>query len=157
MTFFNKKTEVMQIEMTPYGRYLYSIGKFKPHSYEFVDDDILYKASGSTEAHEDIHQRILNETPKLKINRAFQKEDSQFFFMRVFVKFTNPLIKIFKPITPTFIIQPIVPLYVAWFFFMIRFYLMPWILGYSVMGMLSFPLESEISRQIYQFFNSIKF
>ena len=42
MTFFNKKTEVMQIEMTPYGRYLYSIGKFKPHSYEFVDDDILY-------------------------------------------------------------------------------------------------------------------
>ena len=35
-----------------------------------------------------------------------------------------------------------------------QFYLMPWILGYSVMGMLSFPLESEISRQIYQFFNS---
>ena len=87
----------------------------------------------------------------------FQKEDSHFFFMRVFVKFTNPLIKLFKFITPTFIIQPLVPLYVAWFFFMIRFYLMPWILGYSVMGMLSFPLESEISRQIYQFFNSIKF
>ena len=87
----------------------------------------------------------------------FQKEDSQFFFMKVFVKFTNPLLRIFKPITHEFIIQPIVPLYVACFFFMIRFYLMPWILGYSVMGMLSFPLESEISRQIYQFFNSIKF
>jgi len=87
----------------------------------------------------------------------FQKEDSQFFFMKVFVKFTNPLLRIFKPITPEFIIQPIVPLYVAWFFFMIRFYLMPWILGYSVMGMLSFTLECEISRQIYQFFNSIKF
>ena len=72
MTFFNKKTEVMQIEMTPYGRYLYSIGKFKPHSYEFVDDDILYRASGSTEAQESSHSRILNETPKLKINRAFQ-------------------------------------------------------------------------------------
>jgi hypothetical protein len=25
------------------------------------------------------------------------------------------------------------------------------------MGMLSFPLESEISRQIYQLFNSIRF
>jgi hypothetical protein len=87
----------------------------------------------------------------------FQKEDSEFFFMRVFVKFTNPLIAIFKPITPSFIIQPLVPIYVAWFFFMIRFYLMPYILGYSVMGMLSFPLESEISSQIYQFFNSIKF
>ena len=87
----------------------------------------------------------------------FQREDSQFFFMRVFVKFTNPLLKIFKPITPSFIIGPLIPLYVAWFFFMIRFYLMPGVLGYSVMGMLSFPLESEISRQIYQFFNSIKF
>ena len=87
----------------------------------------------------------------------FQREDSEFFFMRVFVKFTNPLLAIFKPVTPTFIIRPLVPLYVAWFFFMIRFYLMPYILGYSVMGMLSFPLESEISRQIYQFFNSIKF
>ncbi|MDC1112525.1 hypothetical protein OAS43_01830 [Candidatus Pelagibacter sp.] len=87
----------------------------------------------------------------------FQKEDSEFFFMKVFVKYTNPIINLFKIITPSFIIQPIVPLYVAWFFFMVRFYLMPWILGYSVMGMLSFPLESEISRQIYQFFNSIKF
>ena len=53
----------------------------------------------------------------------FQREDSQFFFMRVFVKFTNPLLTIFKPLTPSFIIQPLVPLYVAWFFFMIRFYL----------------------------------
>ena len=87
----------------------------------------------------------------------FQREDSEFFFMKVFVKYTNPLIRLFKPMTPSFIIGPLVPLYVAWFFYMIRFYLMPWILGYSVMGMLSFPLESEISRQIYQFFNSIKF
>jgi hypothetical protein len=45
-----------------------------------------------------------------------------------------------------------IPLYVAWFFFMIRFYLMPWLLGYSVMGMLSFPLEGEITRAIFQFF-----
>ena len=83
----------------------------------------------------------------------FQREDSEFFFMRVFVKFTNPLIKMFKILTPTFIIKPLVPLYVAWFFFMIRFYLMPWVLGYSVMGMLSFPLESEIAGMIYQLFN----
>ena len=52
----------------------------------------------------------------------FQREDSQFFFMRVFVKYTNPLIRLFKPITPSFIIGPLVPLYVAWFFYMIRFY-----------------------------------
>ena len=83
----------------------------------------------------------------------FQRENSEFFFMKIFVKLTNPVIDIFKFITPTFIVRPLVPLYVAWFFFMVRFYLMPYLLGYSVMGMLSFPLESEISRQIYQFFN----
>ena len=87
----------------------------------------------------------------------FQREDSSFFFMRVFVKLTDPLINLFKFITPSFIVRPLVPLYVAWFFYMFRFYLFPYLLGYSVMGMLSFPLESEISRQIYQFFNSIKF
>ena len=77
MTFFNKKTEVMQIEMTPYGRYLYSIGKFKPHSYEFVDDDVIYRISGSNELQESAHSRILEETPKLKINRSFQDEAPQ--------------------------------------------------------------------------------
>ena len=82
----------------------------------------------------------------------FQREDSQFFFMRVFVKFTNPLIRMFKIVTPTFIIQPLVPLYVAWFFYMFRFYLMPYLMGYSVMGMLSFPLESEIAAEIYKVF-----
>ena len=82
----------------------------------------------------------------------FQRENSEFFFMRIFVKLTNPVIDIFKFITPTFIVRPLVPLYVAWFFFMVRFYLMPYLLGYSVMGMLSFPLESEIATEIYRFF-----
>ena len=82
----------------------------------------------------------------------FQREDSNFFFMKIFVKTTDPLIKLFRFITPSFIIKPLVPLYVAWFFYMFRFYLMPYLLGYSVMGMLSFPLESEIAAQIYQIF-----
>ncbi len=82
----------------------------------------------------------------------FQREDSSFFFMKVFVKLTDPLITMFRFITPSFIIKPLVPLYVAWFFYMFRFYLMPYLMGYSVMGMLSFPLESEIASQIYQIF-----
>jgi len=80
--------------------------------------------------------------------RIFLSENSSFFFMRFFVRATNPLLRLFKPITPAFLIEPVVPLYVAWFFFMIRFYLLPWLLGYSVMGMLSFPLEGEIARSI---------
>lgn len=83
----------------------------------------------------------------------FLPEDSDFFFMKVFVKMTNPVIRIFKPITPDFLIAPMVPLFVAWFFFMIRFYLMPALLGYSVMGMLSFPLESDISQMLRTLLN----
>ena len=85
----------------------------------------------------------------------FLPENSNFFFMRFFVRVTNPLIRLFKPVTPEFLIPPLVPLYVAWFFFMFRFYLMPWLLGYSVMGMLSFPLEGEIARAIYQLFGGV--
>jgi uncharacterized protein YggT (Ycf19 family) len=80
--------------------------------------------------------------------RIFLPEESKFFFMRFFVRATDPLLKVFGPITPAFLIRPVVPLYVAWFFFMVRFYLMPWLLGYSVMGMLSFPLEGEVARSI---------
>ena len=83
----------------------------------------------------------------------FQREDSNFFFMKAFVKITNPIVKLFKFITPSFIIPLFVPLYVAWFFYMFRFYAMPYILGYDVMGMLSFPLESDIVKEIYRLFN----
>ena len=83
----------------------------------------------------------------------FQKEDSEFFFMKAFVKFTNPVISVFRLITPSFIIRPMVPLYVAWFFYMFRFYFMPYALGYSVMGMLSFPLESEITQALVVLFS----
>lgn len=83
----------------------------------------------------------------------FLPVDSDFFFMKFFVRATNPMLRVFRPITPSFLLDPLVPLYVAWFFFMIRFYLMPWLLGYSVMGMLSFPLEGEIARALYDMAN----
>lgn len=84
----------------------------------------------------------------------FLPVDSKFFFMKAFVMLTEPVIRVFRPITPGFLLEPMVPLYVAWFFYMFRFYLMPWLLGYSVMGMLSFPLESDISAYLYQLFGN---
>ena len=79
----------------------------------------------------------------------FVSENSDFFFMRAFVKFTDPMIKVMAKLTPSFLIDRFKSLYVAWFLFMIRFYLMPLILGYDVMGMLSFPLESDAAVIIY--------
>lgn len=81
--------------------------------------------------------------------RLFLPEESKFFFSRFFVRVTDPLLKLFEPITPGFLVQAMVPLYVAWFFFLARFYVMPWILGYSVVGMLSFPLEGQIAQGLY--------
>lgn len=79
----------------------------------------------------------------------FVSEQSDFFFMKVFVRMTDPLIKAMGRLTPGFLVDRLRPLYVAWFIFMIRFYIMPMLLGYDVMGMLSFPLESELALMIY--------
>lgn len=81
----------------------------------------------------------------------FLPDNSSFFFMRFFVKVTDPMIRRMAPVTPSFLVERLRPLYVAWFIYIIRFYIMPWLLGYNVMGMLSFPLESEISKFIYEF------
>ena len=80
----------------------------------------------------------------------FVSEHSDFFFMKAFMKTTDPLIRAMRRLTPSFLVDKLRPLYVAWFIFMIRFYIMPVLLGYDVMGMLSFPLESELAVIIYE-------
>ncbi len=76
----------------------------------------------------------------------FLPADSEWFFMKVFVRVTDPILRVFRPITPGFLIEPLVPIFAAWFFYMTRFYVLPPLLGYGVMGTLSFPLESDIAR-----------
>ena len=74
MTFFNKKTEVMKVELTPHGRYLLSIGKLKPSHYRFFDEGIVYDSSGSVQSQDSsehqsyVDTRIIEETPTLKGN-----------------------------------------------------------------------------------------
>jgi len=46
----------------------------------------------------------------------FRPEISTFFFMKFFARATNPLLHLFRPITPGFLIPPMAPLYIAWFF-----------------------------------------
>jgi|5B_taG_2_1085324.scaffolds.fasta_scaffold08411_2 hypothetical protein len=70
MAFFDKKEEVMNIQLTPHGRYLLSIGKLKPHSYRFFDDNVIYNSdnAGFSESQNGAHLRIKEETPLLKQN-----------------------------------------------------------------------------------------
>ena len=70
MTFFDKKEEVMKIELTPYGRYLLSVGKLRPKYYRLFDDNIIYdsKCGGFSEPQNKVHVRVIEETPILKNN-----------------------------------------------------------------------------------------
>ena len=74
--FFNKKEEIIEVQLTEYGKYLLSLGKLKPSHYAFFDDEILYNSeyapsgtNGSrlTEAQNDCDRRIRYETPNLKV------------------------------------------------------------------------------------------
>jgi len=60
MTFFNRKEEVIDIQLTQYGKYVFSQGEFKPTYYAFFDDDILYdgKYVDLTEDQNTIKNRI---------------------------------------------------------------------------------------------------
>lgn len=71
MTFFDKKQDVLKIELTPYGRSLLSNGKLMPKYYAFFDDDIIYdlECLGAAEEQDEIKTRLLQETPRLRPQR----------------------------------------------------------------------------------------
>ena len=74
--FLNKKEQVFDFQFTSYGKYLLSIGSFKPYSYAFMDDNVLYDAEyaaqrGSSFEHysasqNSVHPRIKENTPYLE-------------------------------------------------------------------------------------------
>jgi hypothetical protein len=80
MTFFNKKEEVLDIQLTQFGKQLLSAGKFKPMYYSFFDSSILYdgEAAGITEVQNDIEGRIQEETPKNKTQHVFSSIENNF-------------------------------------------------------------------------------
>ena len=70
MTFFNKKEDVIDIELTQLGKYLLSKGKFAPSFYAFSDDEILYDVSHAgqitPETGRQTSNRIQKETQRIK-------------------------------------------------------------------------------------------
>jgi len=71
MEFFNKKQDVLDIELTSYGKQLLSRGLFKPTYYAFSDDGVLYDQKWmtgtlSSEQQSYIETRIQEDTPRIK-------------------------------------------------------------------------------------------
>ncbi len=77
MKFMDKKEQVLDIQMTPYGEYLLSKGIFKPEYYAFYDDNILYEPqyAGHTNVQNDIEPRIQENTPQLETQAVFSSRD----------------------------------------------------------------------------------
>jgi hypothetical protein len=67
MSFLNPKEDVIDIQLTPFGRFLYSQGKLKPVYYAFFDDDVIYDSQYASfnESQNSIEPRIQEETPQL--------------------------------------------------------------------------------------------
>ena len=70
MKFFNKKQDVIDIQLTSYGREKLAAGRFKPTYYCFFDDNVLYDGAYAslTETQNSIQTRILENMQYLKIN-----------------------------------------------------------------------------------------
>ena len=81
MKFFDQKEEVLDIQLTHYGRHRLSKGQWKPEYYAFFDDNVLYDGGygGVTEAKNDIEDRIQNTTPSLRTQYSFTGRDEYLF------------------------------------------------------------------------------
>lgn len=79
MSFLDKKEQVIQIELTQFGKQLLSKGKFKPEFYAFFDDDVLYDSryAGFEEPQNNAQERIKNETPSLGAQYTFSGRETK--------------------------------------------------------------------------------
>ena len=89
------------------------------------------------------------------IFNLFLSEVSNFVLYRFINKLTNPIINLTNRITPSFIVRPIIPMYIAWMIFMLRIYLLPLFLGYSYIGKFAFTFEKDLITQVKSIFLNI--
>ena len=89
------------------------------------------------------------------IFNLFLSEVSNFVLYRFISKLTSPIINLTNRITPSFIVRPLIPMYIAWMIFMLRVYLLPLLLGYSYIGKFAFTFEKDLITQAKSIFLNI--
>ncbi len=79
MSFLDTKEQVIELQLTQYGKHLLSLGKFNPKMYAFFDDDILYDSSYADieENHMETQNRIEEETPRIKAQYVFSSREDE--------------------------------------------------------------------------------
>jgi len=90
MKFLNKKEQVFDIQLTPYGKQKLSMGKLKPVYYAFFDDNVLYDIeyahSGASEQQNNIHKRIKEDTAYLETQTFFEQILSELWLLAAHLK-----------------------------------------------------------------------
>ena len=89
------------------------------------------------------------------ILHLFFSEASNFVLYRFITTLANPIINITNKIIPSFIVQPLIPIYIAWLILMIRIYLLPLFLGHAYMGKFAFIFEKDLITKIKSVFLNI--
>lgn len=74
MKFLDTKEQVLDIQLTQYGKHILKQGKFMPVYYAFYDDDIIYDASyiGNPEDQNESEGRIQEGTPRMETQYVFK-------------------------------------------------------------------------------------
>ena len=75
MKFLNKKEQVFDIQLTPYGKHRLSAGNLNPMYYAFFDDNVIYdlEYAGGSEEQNSTHERIKQETQYLESQILFRQ------------------------------------------------------------------------------------
>ena len=78
MEFFDRKEEVIDIQLTQYGKHLLSKGIFRPVHYAFYDDDVIYDRTygGAEEDQKETEGRIKS-IPRIKTQYVFSGREAK--------------------------------------------------------------------------------
>ena len=78
--FFNQKEDVIDLQLTPYGKSKFAQGLFNPIYYGFYDTDIVYDSGYAGiygETQNNIVTRIKEQTPRLRVQANFTGSASE--------------------------------------------------------------------------------
>ena len=70
------------------------------------------------------------------------REDSNFIILRLLRSVNSPIHQVINLIKPSFIITRLTPIYSAIMLFILRYYLLPSLVGFEVWNFYNMPLES---------------
>jgi hypothetical protein len=73
--FINKKEQVFDLQLTTYGRRMFSVGSFRPTYYTFFDDNVVYDSryiSLTGSAQNSINERVKDDTQYLESLTLFE-------------------------------------------------------------------------------------